>query len=160
MINVGTIITVCLLLFFPSVTAPQLARIETGVEVSPAGLTLYCDPVFLLYGKTEDMRGRGQTTFSVIVLQDELRRDPQSHKHDYILHEELLHTQQFRALGFAAYLLAPWMEPPVQMEKHYDTPSELDAVMWQPPEWMPCVYHFLSLRIPLPIPCTRWGWSS
>jgi len=154
--NLGTLIAVFALLLVPQVEPPTILELDLGVEVTRQGIEIYVDPTFLLWSPDSEMRQNGRATFSIIVLNDRLRRPGFEDWRDYVLLEETIHVTQFRALGFAAWLLRPFMEPPFGFVYDPRKPRELERAMWTPPEWFPSLYHFLSLKIPILWPALRW----
>ena len=122
-------------------------QIETGFTVTPAGLTWFIDPVFVVWS---DSASAGGMAFGNTIIMQSSLRDTQ--RGSYVLRYELNHVRQCRALGFLMWPASLFvdMDPfrgahPV--EPDWANPAQPDSLMWLPPKWWPDLWHFLRLEL-------------
>ena len=120
-----------------------------GVDVSPYSVSVYVDPVFLVWDEDNSIPGSALTIGNTIVIEERWRGTEQE---AYLLHHEMNHVRQCQSLGWAMWP-AYWFDV-LQIEGHapmvdWSNPAENDEFMWVPTEDDPNWYHFLTLTMKL-----------
>ncbi|MCK4303946.1 MAG: hypothetical protein KAY24_06885 [Candidatus Eisenbacteria sp.] len=124
----------------------EIVELAVSVQVTPAVVSIYLDPVFLVWDEANCIPGSAFAIGNTIVIEERWRG---TEREAYLRHHEMIHVRQCQAIGWAMWP-AQWfgllaIEPP-HGPPEWAKPEENDARMWVPgkqPRW----YHFLEIRV-------------
>jgi len=127
----------------------DLYSVETSLEVTPVAVAWHLDPVFIVWNET--CPAAAMTFGNTIVASPWLKNSP---KREWILHYEMNHVRQCRALGWMMWpaTLVLDMDPfrgahPVSPD--YTNIEQSDDLMWLPPTWWRDRWHFFTIEVRL-----------
>jgi len=136
-------------LFGGGLDSVEIIEWDVSFEASVYSAQLHIDPIFLVWTE-RDFGGAAFALGNVIVVEDDFRGTQEGR---YIVHHELNHVKQFRALGWLIYP-AYWLgyyqieaEHPDGWVADFDHPEDEDELMWLPEEGSRERYHFLTLEL-------------
>ena len=124
----------------------EVVEFVVTADISPYSISVYADPVFLVWDEDNSIPGSAFSIGNTIVIEERWRG---SDREAYLMRHEMIHVRQCQALGWAMYPVY-WFDL-LQIESRgtdWARPEENDELMWVPGEW-PRWWHFLSLELKL-----------
>jgi len=125
----------------------ELVELDVSLDVTFYSAAVHVDPVFLVW--SDNVPSAAMTFGNTIVASRWLQT---SEKLDWIMRYELNHVRQFQSLGCLMWPASLFVdmdpfrgEHPVPVE--WDRPEQADEVMWLAPEWLPTLWHWLTLEV-------------
>lgn len=148
--QLGTLITCLLLLLWPAVAPPEVLSVDSGFDLTWAGVVFYVDPVFLIWGEGESIPPcNAFTGYSVIVVDERFRQPERKENFEYLLAWEKVRIEQFSALGLLEFPLHRALDARTREaeEVNWSDPTQPRRLLWIPPERWINTYHFLWIRV-------------
>lgn len=129
---------------------PELYAWEMGISLQDNRLSVFVDPVFVVWAARLPSFCKAMTVGNVMLI----RKTHQSTlTGEYALRYEYVHVQQFFALGLLyplAALLSPALDPLGIGTTHiptWNTPEEINTFTWIPSPNCPRLWHFLTIPL-------------
>ena len=137
--------TAVLLLFCVAGNDITLNSLSVDFALSPSGMTLDINPTWLVLVSEDSTYGGNALAYgNVMIVCERMSSDPYE---EYVINHELIHVDQFRALGWlvypARYVLD--IEQPKAITTDWNDPTQPSRTMWAPPEWWPDQWSFITL---------------
>jgi len=124
-----------------------LDSLSVDFALSSSGMTLDINPTWLVWVSQERAAAYGGNAVAygnVMVVREHMRCDPYE---EYVINHELMHVDQFRALGWlvypARYVLA--IEQPKGITTDWNDPTQPSRTMWAPPDGWEDQWSFITL---------------
>ena len=141
--------TVLLLSLFIAGNDVSLDALCIDFAMSNSTTTVSIHPTWEVSAPEEYLMSIGGLAYAygnVMVIGDNLNGDPKA----YVRAHERVHLMQYRALGclmsLARYVLP--IEPPARAQTGWTDLTEQARTMWQPPNWWPYKWSFVTITIP------------
>ena len=143
-----TLASILLAVWFGGIEGVNVIECVVSFDVTPYSATVYVDPVFLVWDKSNSIPGSACALGNTIVIEE---RWHGTDREAYLLTHEMIHVRQCQALGWAMWP-AHWFGvvdiEPERASIDYSRPEENAERMWVPGEW-PRWYHFMSFEFRL-----------